>query len=409
MNHVVRSDHPASTTPPLLTSIKEHPVLSYYGLVFTISWGGMLLVGGPGLFSGRDWQTDPLFPLAVLALLAGPPVAGLVMTGLVSGLTGYRELLSRLLRWRVGGRWYAAALLTAPFLMTATLLALSLLSLEFFPAFISANDKLSPVLLGIAVGLVGGFVEELGWTGFAVPKLRLRHGVLATGLIVGILWAVWHLLQVIWTASAASGPVPPALFVSVGFFSTYLLPYRVLMVWVYDRTGSLLIAVLMLREPHRELDLRLRPRPTRHRWRPLLDHVPRLHGRGMGHRWRNRHSQSAQALGWGIVHSDRSVIRVLRMRRLSLRMIVVFVVLALFAGADPLNAASLGDGTVHALAADSHPALVLVSPNEPASQASSVIDPSDLKSLADPTPFSRPKWRAPERPARPWSSFRTVT
>jgi hypothetical protein len=65
--------------------IKRHPVLTYYGLVFAISWGGFLLVGGPGLLAGTSWQTDPLFPIAVLAMLAGPPVAGVMLTALVSG------------------------------------------------------------------------------------------------------------------------------------------------------------------------------------------------------------------------------------------------------------------------------------------------------------------------------------
>jgi membrane protease YdiL (CAAX protease family) len=225
--------------------IKRHPVLTYYALTFAISWGGFLLVGAPGIFVGTNWQTDPLFPFAVLAMLAGPPVAGLLLTGLVSGRAGLREFLSRLLRWRVDARWYAVALLTAPLLMTAILFALSLFSLEFLPAIVTTDDKVSPLLLGIAVGLGGGFLEELGWTGFAIPRLRRRYGVLATGLIVGVLWAAWHLLANFWTSATSSEAVPPTLFVVVGFFSTYLLPYRVLMVWVYDRTGSLLVAMLM--------------------------------------------------------------------------------------------------------------------------------------------------------------------
>jgi membrane protease YdiL (CAAX protease family) len=95
------------------------------------------------------------------------------------------------------------------------------------------------------VGLAGGFFEELGWTGFPTPSLRSRRGILATGITVGVLWAAWHLPQVIWTASTALGPIPPILFVVVGFLSSYLIPYRVLMVWVHDRTGSLLVAILM--------------------------------------------------------------------------------------------------------------------------------------------------------------------
>lgn len=69
--------------------------------------------------------------------------------------------------------------------------------------------------------------------------------MVATGAIVGVLWAAWHLLQGAWTASASSGAVPPAVFVTVGFLFSYLVPHRLLMVWVYDRTESLLVAVLM--------------------------------------------------------------------------------------------------------------------------------------------------------------------
>ena len=120
----------------------------------------------------------------------------------------------------------------------------SLLSPEFLPAPVTTG-KFAPLLLGIGWGLAGGFLEELGWTGFAIPSLRSRRGILATGLIVGVLWAAWHLPQGIWTASTASGPIPPMLFVIVGFLSSYLIPYRILMVWVYDRTRSLLVAILM--------------------------------------------------------------------------------------------------------------------------------------------------------------------
>ena len=162
--------------------IKRHPVPIYYALTFALSWGGFLLVGGPGLLAGTKWETDPRFQFAVLAMLAGPPVAGILLTVLVSGKAGLRELLSRVLRWRVGARWYAVALVIAPLLQAAVLLALSLLSPEFLPAIVTTDDKVSLLLLGIAVGLGGGFVEELGWTGFAIPRLWRRYGVLTTGL-----------------------------------------------------------------------------------------------------------------------------------------------------------------------------------------------------------------------------------
>jgi uncharacterized protein len=226
---------------------KSNPVFTYYVLVFSLSWGGMVLVGGPNIFAGTSWQTDPLFMSAILMMLAGPPVAGILMSVLVSGKDGLRGLLSRLLKGRVAARWYAVALLTAPLLQSAVLLALSQISPIFLPAIATTADKASLLLSGISMGLVGGFVEELGWTGFAIPKLRVRHSVLATGLVVGVLWGAWHLFQMLWVASTSSEAIPLKLFLPQFFFTAtaQLTAYRVLMVWVYDRVGSLLMAVLM--------------------------------------------------------------------------------------------------------------------------------------------------------------------
>ena len=231
-------------------STARHPVASYFALTFAISWGGALLViGGSGGMSGTTPTDDPRFPFAVLAMLAGPSVAGILLTSLFHGRAGLRALLSRLLKWRVGARWYAVALLTAPLLMTATLFALSLSSPRFLPGIFTSDNKVSLLLVGLAVGLGAGILEELGWTGFAVPGLRLRHGVLTTGLIVGVLWGVWHLLtNVFWASSASSGELSLSIFLPASLFGVlvgYLPAFRVLMVWVYDRTGSLLVAMLM--------------------------------------------------------------------------------------------------------------------------------------------------------------------
>jgi uncharacterized protein len=89
-----------------------------------------------------------------------------------------------------------------------------------------------------------GIFEELGWTGFAIPRMKLRYGILGTGLIVGVLWGAWHFPPFFWGSGAASGTLPLALFLPVLLF-TWLPAYRVLMVWVYDRTESLLVAMLM--------------------------------------------------------------------------------------------------------------------------------------------------------------------
>ena len=118
---------------------------------------------------------------------------------------GLREVLRRLLRWRVGARWYAVALLPAPLLAAAVLFALSLSS----PIFTTA-DKTAVLLSGIAAGLTT-VLEEIGWTGFAVPRLRRRYGVVTTGLIVGVLWGAWHFLQGLFISGTYAGVLPLAL------------------------------------------------------------------------------------------------------------------------------------------------------------------------------------------------------
>jgi membrane protease YdiL (CAAX protease family) len=140
-------------------------------------------------------------------------------------------------------RWYAVALLTAPLVTILTLLALSLTSPAFVPPIITADDKASLLLSGIAVGLIVPVFEEVGWTGFATPRLRLHHGVLGTGLFMGLLWGAWH-LPLFAGSATSSGSIPPALFMAAMLFA-WLPPYRVLMVWVYDRTQSVLLAMLM--------------------------------------------------------------------------------------------------------------------------------------------------------------------
>jgi membrane protease YdiL (CAAX protease family) len=221
----------------------RHPVATYCALAFAISWGGLLTVVGPGGFIGTTGEpTNTQLPFVFLAMYGGPTVAGLLLLGAVEGTAGFRELRSRLLRWQVGVRWYAVALLTPPLLMIVTLFALSLTNPVFRPGIFASEGKASLLLTGIVAGLMTGFFEELGWTGFAIPRLRLRGGVLTTGLVLGVLWGAWHFP--LFSGGDSSGVVPLVLFLP-GLLFTVLPAFRVLMVWVYDRTGSLPVAMLM--------------------------------------------------------------------------------------------------------------------------------------------------------------------
>jgi uncharacterized protein len=226
----------------VLSFVMRRPVLIYFLLTFAITWGSILMVFSPSGMPPSDEQFERLAPFAYMAMLAGPRISGLVMIGLVSGRAGFRELLSRLSTWRVSARWYSMALLIAPLSLSSVFLTLSVLSPEFSRDAFVPDNLIALLLTGIVVGLAVGLFEEIGWTGFAIPRLRLRYGIVITGFTVGILWGAWH-FPVWWADDSFSGVLPVAVLLG-GLFA-WMPAFRVMMVWVYDRSGSLLVAVLM--------------------------------------------------------------------------------------------------------------------------------------------------------------------
>jgi membrane protease YdiL (CAAX protease family) len=174
-------------------------------------------------------------------MLVGPSAAGILLISLVYGKEGFRNLKTRLFRWRVGIHWYFIALLGTPFLSSLILLILSRISPEFNIAILYSEDKTTIILTGLITGIMVGFFEEIGWSGFIVPKLRLRYSIIVTGLIVGFLWGAWHFI-LFWEVNSFSKTLP--LFTLLARLFGWLPPFRVLMVWILDRTGSLLIVIL---------------------------------------------------------------------------------------------------------------------------------------------------------------------
>ena len=124
--------------------IKRYPVLSYYFLVFAISWGGILmLIGGPGNIPGTKEQAEKLFFPALIIMFAGPFVSGILMNFFIDGKEGLRKLLSRLLRWRVGARWYVLAVFIGPVLVATVLFGLTLFNHEFWTGIVKMNNCIS--------------------------------------------------------------------------------------------------------------------------------------------------------------------------------------------------------------------------------------------------------------------------
>jgi membrane protease YdiL (CAAX protease family) len=141
----------------------------------------------------------------------------------------------------VGVRWYAFAILPAPVVTAGVLFTLSIAS-----PLLTASNKAAVVLGGLGAAMTT-VLEEIGWTGFVVPRLRSRRSVPMTGLIVGVLWGLWHFLQQIFVSGTYAGGIPLMTFLILSVLPGVmnLTAYRLLMVWVYDRSGSLLVTTLM--------------------------------------------------------------------------------------------------------------------------------------------------------------------
>lgn len=227
--------------------LKDNPVTLFFILTFIISWSGILLVASETGIPATAGQFDKLLPIAMIPYLLGPSIAGLIMIGLTRGKKGFKELLKNLLKWKLKSSIYLMAGFTIPILSIVSLFILYQFSDVYIPDIVTTNDKTTLVLSGLIYGIIGGgILEELGWTGFATSKLREKYSVLKTGLIIGTFWGAWHFLPVIWGSGDSSGNLVLSKFLP-GLFFHYagLIPIRILMVWLYDRSTSLIPLIIM--------------------------------------------------------------------------------------------------------------------------------------------------------------------
>lgn len=218
--------------------VKRHPLVSFFGLTFVITWGleaVRLLLGLPGV--------PAIIFLEVAG--AGPSLAGLTVAWIAGGGQGVRKVLGRILRWRVEFRWYLLVLIFFPALLVAVIAAATVLSGEPFSLAFPGPWWLLPAFMPLVLFL-GPLQEELGWRAFALPALMERHGWLPAGLLLGVAWALWHRTPLTWTAISWSEPLG-----STGLLGLTLgavipdIALSVLMAWVYWRTqGSALLAGL---------------------------------------------------------------------------------------------------------------------------------------------------------------------
>ncbi len=227
--------------------VRRYPLISFFVLTFVISWSGVIAVS---FFMGMPTtssQFERFGPIALSPFLLGPTIVGLLLTRIVHGRAGFSVLKSRLAKWRIGIGWYVFAVLTVPAILSVMLLILSQFSSDFIPKICIEKNKVEFALIAIITGLVGGGVlEETGWTGFATPIMIERFGPYRAGLVLGVIWGFWHFLPVFWASGDASGMIDWALFLP-GLFCHYvvLIPYRILIIRLYDHTLAFLPVMLM--------------------------------------------------------------------------------------------------------------------------------------------------------------------
>lgn len=213
--------------------VQRFPISSYFVLAYLISWGGSFAIGGSKFLRGEPLDVEDAMNMG-LPMLAGPFIAGILLTSLVDGKAGLRNLFSRMLKWRVGLRWYAAALLIFPALILAVLWTLTaIVSPDFTPTFIA---------FGIIGGVLAGFFEEIGWTGFAYPRMETYFGILRATIYLALLHGAWHAMAGYLFEAGPYGVYWLPRFIAMWIVA--MMAMRVLLVWIYSNTGSLLLAQL---------------------------------------------------------------------------------------------------------------------------------------------------------------------
>jgi membrane protease YdiL (CAAX protease family) len=201
-----------------VTLIRRYPLILFFVVAYALTWPLIPLV-----------SVSPLFGFPALF---GPAFAAIIVAAVVDGRRGLWDLLGRLVRWRVGALWYAVALGLPMVLALGTAGLHLLLGVQTAVNF----GGLSALNFVVFVLIVG---EELGWRGYAFPRLLAERSALTASLILGALWGAWH-LPTFFVPGAPQYGLPFSAFV----FLT--MAYAVLIGWVYVHTaGSVLVATLL--------------------------------------------------------------------------------------------------------------------------------------------------------------------
>lgn len=233
----------AKSNPFVDALIRRFPLASFLVLAFAFTW--VFLIADA--LGSRGWIPFRLAtegPGLVITLLTGygPTIAALIVAGTLGGRAGVGKLLRRLLIWRVGIQWYAVAILgpALVFFVASQLYVVSGGTLRQLPPAGPVEIAVNLLALFVVSAVING--EELGWRGFALPRLQNKMNALASSLVLGFIWALFHLPLFFTQGGGAGGnqaSMPP-----VAFF-VQVMAMSVVVTWVFNHTrGSVLPAYL---------------------------------------------------------------------------------------------------------------------------------------------------------------------
>lgn len=227
------------TSGGLASLMRRRPLASYFLLAFALGWLGWL----PFVLSQSGLGVLPFQFDALLVLGAfGPGAAGVIMAAITGGKPGVRNLLRRLIQWRVGWQWYLFVLVVIPVAALLGFLAIPGVAATLYAPSLQFVVQLVLFFLQFVViaSVTQTMGEEPGWRGFALPRLQQRYGPMLGTLILAAAWTGWHLPLFLTTAFADRTPLGYFYFL----LSTTCL--SLVLTWVFNRTqGSLLLPVLL--------------------------------------------------------------------------------------------------------------------------------------------------------------------
>jgi len=223
----------------LTTSRRRGELVAYFVLAYAISWAIWI----PIVLSVHDIISLEV-PQALYYLGSfGPLFAALIVTLAMEGLSGVRRLFSGLAKWRVG-RGYALFAVLSPLVLFAVAVIASRIIQGAWPnlRLLGQVDYLPYLgvlpVLGLWL-LTYGFGEEMGWRGFALPRMQATRSAFSASLLLGVLWAFWHFPAFFFRDTYT------AMGILIVFQSVSVLAASCVITWLYNGTqGSLLMVIL---------------------------------------------------------------------------------------------------------------------------------------------------------------------